>query len=140
MNLRWSQLDRFHDLGLLILRVGIGLMFVCLYGWEKLAGGIDTWAGVGKAVSYLGIKFAYPLWGFLAAMAEFVGGVCLILGFMHRPAALALSITMFVASIWKFFPEILGGWDAAAYPVAMLIVCLALLLTGPGKYSLDARG
>lgn len=138
MNLRWSQLDRFHDFGLLVLRVGIGLMFLCLHGWDKLAGGVDRWSGVGRAVSYLGIKFGYPLWGFLAAMSEVVGGVCLILGFLHRPAALALAVTMFVATIWKYYP--FGGWDSAAHPAAMLCVCLALLFTGPGKYSLDARG
>lgn len=139
MNLRWSQFDRFHDFGLLLLRVGIGLMFLCLYGWQKLAGGIGTWRTVGKAVSYLGIKFGYPIWGFLAAMSETVGGVCLILGFMHRPAALALSFTMFVATIWKYYPVMLGGWQNAAHPASMLCVCLALLFTGPGKYSLDAR-
>lgn len=139
MNFRWPQLDRLHDFGLLVLRVGIGLMFFCLHGWEKLAGGSSAWTATGRAVSYLGIKFGYTVWGFLAAMSEVVGGACLILGFLHRPAALALSVTMFVASIWKFYPKFLGGWDAAAHPVAMLVVCLALLFTGPGKYSLDAR-
>lgn len=140
MDLRWNQLDRFHDFGLLVLRVGVGLLFTCVHGWDKLAGGTDTWRSVGRAVSYLGIDFGYVAWGFLASMSEVVGGACLILGFMHRPAALALSITMGVATIWKFFPEMLGGWDAAAHPAAMLAASLALLFTGPGKISLDARG
>jgi hypothetical protein len=41
-----------------------------------------------------------------------------------------------VASIWKFYP--FGGWDSAAHPAAMAAVALGLLLTGPGKHSLDA--
>ena len=68
-------------------------------------------------------------------MTETLGGLCLILGFAHRTAALALFLTMTVAAIWKFYP--FGGWDAAAHPVAMAVVSLGLSLTGPGKYSLD---
>ncbi len=137
MNFRWSHLDRFSDLGLLIARAGIGLLFLCVHGWPKLAGGIGKWESVGRSVSYLGIKFGYPFWGFLAAMSEVVGGFCLIVGFLHRPAALALALTMAVASIWKFYP--FGGWDAAAHPLSLLCVCVALFFTGPGKLSLDAR-
>jgi putative oxidoreductase len=69
-------------------------------------------------------------------MAETLGGLLLILGFVHRSAALALFVTMTVATIWKYYP--FGGWDAAAHPAAMAVVCLGLLFTGPGKYSLDA--
>ena len=137
MNLKWSVFDKWSDLGLLILRVGIGALFMIVHGFPKLAGGIDKWESVGKAVSYLGIKFGYSAWGFAAATAETLGGLLLILGFAHRPAALALFVTMCVAAIWKYYP--FGGWDAAAHPTAMAIVCLGLLFTGPGKLSLDAK-
>lgn len=66
-----------------------------------------------------------------------LGAAGLILGWAHRPAALALTVTMGVASIWKFYP--FGGWDAAAYPVTMTIVCLGLLFTGPGKFALQGK-
>ena len=138
MNVKWKSLDQFSDFGLLTIRAGIGALFMIVHGFPKLAGGPDTWASVGRAVSYLGIKFGYTGWGFAASVAETLGGLLLIIGFAHRPAALALFVTMTVAAIWKYYP--FGGWDAAAHPAALAVVCLGLLFTGPGKYSLDNGG
>ncbi|MFA6290026.1 MAG: DoxX family protein [Opitutaceae bacterium] len=137
MNLQWKKLDAFSDFGLLVMRVGVGALFMIVHGFPKLAGGPDKWAAVGRAVSYLGINFGYTGWGLAAAVAETLGGLLLIVGCAHRPAALSLFVTMAVASIWKYYP--FGGWEAAAHPVAMAVVCLGLLITGPGKYSIDAK-
>lgn len=136
MNTRWSSLDHFHDLGLLVLRAGVGSVFLFIHGFPKLAEP-GSWAGVGRAVGYLGIKFGHQAWGLAAILAMTLGAVCLILGWAHRPAALALTITMAVASIWKFYP--FGGWSAAAYPFAMMLVCAGLLLTGPGRYAISGK-
>ncbi len=141
MNLKWPWFDRWTDVGLLIMRVGIGALFMIVHGFPKIAGGPSKWESVGKAMGYLNIDFGHTAWGFAAAVAETLGGLLLILGWGHRPAALALFVTMSVASIWKFYPSVypFGGWDAAAHPVALAAVCLGLLFTGPGKHSLDAK-
>ncbi len=133
---RWDFLDRFHDLGLLVLRAGVGSVFLLIHGFPKLTDP-DSWSRTGRAVSYLGVGFGHQVFGLLAILAMTAGAVCLILGVLHRPAALALTLTMLVAAIWKFFP--FGGWDAAAYPVTMSVVCFALLLLGPGKIALGKR-
>lgn len=133
---RWAFLDRCQDLGLLVLRAGVGLSFLLLHGFHRLADPA-SWSGVGRAVSYLGIGFGYQVWGFLAILSMTLGALCLILGFAHRPAALALTVTMAVATIWKYFP--FGGWGAAGYPATMMIVSLGLLFTGPGKYALQSK-
>lgn len=133
--LRWSFLDRFNDLGLLVLRVGIGAIFLFIHGLPRLVADSQAWSRVGRAVSYLGIDYGHAWWGLAAILAMTAGAVCLILGYLHRPAALALTLTMAVATIWKFYP--FGGWDAAAHPAAMVIVCLALVILGPGKYALE---
>jgi putative oxidoreductase len=133
---RWACLDRFQDLGLLVLRVGVGLSFLLLHGFSKLVNP-SSWEDVGRAVSYLGIKFGYEVWGFAAVLSMTLGALCLVLGWAHRPAALALTLTMGVAAIWKYYP--FGGWGAAAYPATLAVVCLALLLVGPGKYSLQGK-
>lgn len=136
MNLRWKFLDRWHDAGLLILRGGVGTVFLGIHGVPLLSEGGSGWSNIGRAVSYLGIHTGYIWWGFAAMLAMTVGAACLILGLFHRVAALVLTITMIVAAIWRFYP--FGGFEAAAYPICMAIVCLSLFIIGPGRYSLES--
>jgi putative oxidoreductase len=138
MNVKWKSLDAWSDAGLLIIRGGVGALFMCVHGFPRLMGGPDKWNSIGRAVSYLGIDFGYTIWGLAASLVMTLGGALMILGLAHRPSALALFITMVVASIWKYYPFF--GWDAADHPAAMAVVCLGLLFTGPGKYSIDAKG
>lgn len=139
MNVKWSSFDRWSDAGLLVIRVGVGALFMCVHGFPRLMGGPSAWTDIGRAMGYLDIKFGHTIWGLAACLVMTFGGALLIAGLAHRPASLALFVTMAVASIWKYFPAMLGGWNAADHPVAMAVVCLGLLFTGPGKYSLDAR-
>lgn len=130
--LRLAFLDRFSDFGLLVLRVGIGTIFLFVHGFPHFAGGAKDWARIGRAMSYLGVGSGHTWWGLAALLSMTLGAICLIVGFCHRPAALALTGTMLVASIWRFYP--FGGWDAAAYPVTMSVVCFSMVILGPGKY------
>ena len=126
--------DRCQDLGLLVLRAGVGAVFLFLHGLPLL---LDpaSWARIGRATSYLGVGFGHQAWGFFAVLAMTLGAGCLLLGWFHRSAALALALTMAVASIWRFYP--FGGWDAAAHPFTLMIVCFSLTILGPGKYAVD---
>jgi putative oxidoreductase len=133
---RWAFFDRFQDLGLLVLRAGVGTAFLLLHGLPRLSEP-ESWSRIGRAMTYLGIDFGHQVWGFAAVLSLTLGAVCMILGFAHRPAALALAITMAVASIWKHYP--FAGWSASAYPATLMVVCLGLLLTGPGKFSLQGK-
>ncbi|PEN07107.1 DoxX family protein [Longimonas halophila] len=122
------------NIALLVLRIGIGISFVFVYGYEKILGGPETWTDLGSNMAVLGITFWPVVWGFMAAFAEFVGGILLMLGFVFRPALVILSGTMIVAAIGHTFGDIGGGpWHATE----MLTVFIALLITGPGAYSLD---
>ena len=49
--------EKQRDLGLLVLRAGIGAMFVG-HGLPKLLGGPQRWTTVGEAMAYLGLDFA----------------------------------------------------------------------------------
>ncbi|MFT4627425.1 MAG: putative oxidoreductase [Myxococcota bacterium] len=132
----WRRLDAYRDLGLLVLRVGLGAMMIG-HGWPKLAGGVETWEKLGGAMAHLGITTAPAAWGLAASLSECVGGALLVLGLATRPAALSLAITMFVA-FWMHFDGGDGfrGWSHAAEDG---IAFLALVILGGGRYSLDER-
>lgn len=129
------KMNNYPDLGLLVIRLILGLGYIFVHGAPKLFGGPESWAKVGSAVSYLGINFAYTFWGLMAACAEFFGGILLLLGLFFRPAAVFLIITMLVAANRGYAAA--GTLGSIAYPLEMGITILGLLLIGPGKYSLD---
>jgi putative oxidoreductase len=125
------------DLGLLVLRVGIGLMEAVVHGWPKLVGGPERWKKLGAAVEIVGIHFQPTFWGFCAMAAEFGGGILLVLGLFTRPAAALILFTMCVASGRHLSHG--EGWSEASHAIELGIVMGSLLFLGPGRYSLDAR-
>jgi len=133
----WSALDRYRDVGLLLLRVGIGLSYVG-YGVPKLVGGPATWEELGQAMRYVGVTFAPAAWGFLAAVSETCGGLALVVGGLARPASFFLVCTMIVATI-QHYGRGDGYAGGAFHSIEMGLVCLSLLIMGPGRYSLDEQ-
>lgn len=120
--------------GLLILRIGIGAMFI-IHGYPKIVGGTQTWAFLGMQMSNIGIDFGHVFWGFMAAFAEFAGGILLIAGLFTKPAALMMLFTMFIAAVMHF--QLGEGIKGASHAIELGIVFLAILIAGAGKYSLD---
>jgi uncharacterized membrane protein YphA (DoxX/SURF4 family) len=78
------------------------------------------------------------VWGFLAAASEFFGGLALVFGGLTRPAAFFLVCTMIVATVQHYGRG--DGYSGGAFhSIEMGLVCLSLLIMGPGKYSLDEK-
>ena len=128
-------LGKYRDAGLLMLRIGLGVMF-CLHGLPKLAGGPKLWTALGKNMAHLGIDFFPVFWGFLAAATEGIGGILLVLGFCYRPVCLLLTFTMVIASL-KLHHDKADFQSAASRPIELVIVFIGLAFIGPGRFSID---
>ena len=126
---------RLADIGLLVLRLGVGLSYVFLHGWNKMFGGPEAWARTGRAMGQLGLDFGHTFWGFMAAFSEFVGGLLVALGLFFRPACALIAFTMFVAVTRHLGSG--DGWRGSAHALKMLFVFAGLTGIGPGRYSID---
>jgi putative oxidoreductase len=118
------------DLGLLILRLGLGSMMLT-HGWpkvQKILAGDWTFAnpiGVGEAPSLL-----------LAALAEFGCSLLVLVGFRVRLAVLPILFTMLVAAIIVHAND---PWARKELPLLYASGYATLLLLGGGRYSVDGR-
>jgi len=122
------------NFGLLVIRVVIGAMFI-QHGVTKFLAGKPTLEALGKSMAIFGVG-AYPIfWGFLAALAESLGGLLMVLGYHFRVAMFFLTCTMIVATIsmYQSTHDILHyGWS-----LEIGAVFLGLLFVGPGRFSID---
>lgn len=119
--------DNRISTGLLILRLFFGLA-LAMHGWGKIQNPM-AWAGD----NFPGIL------QLLAAVSEFGGGIAWMLGLLTPVASFGVFCTMVVAvhmhAVVKGDPFI-GGYELA---MAYLIFSIAIIVTGPGKYSLDNK-
>ncbi len=129
-----AGLGRYRNVGLLAIRIGVGAAFVA-HGYPKLAGGADVWQKVGGAMSLLGIPVAPAFWGLAAALAEFGGGILVLLGFYFRPAVLLLTVTMLVALNLHLHQG--DPFTTYSHALELAVVFFGLLFVGPGRLSID---
>lgn len=129
-----KMLNKLHspackNWGLLALRLAAGIIFV-LHGYGKLFGdapGMEMFTGM---VDKLGFPAA-GLFAYLAALAEFVGGIALIVGVGVEVASIFLIVVMLVA----FFMVKKAALPAGDVDLALLSIVIALMTMGPGKFS-----
>ena len=127
-------LGKLTPFGLLVLRIGLGLAFI-MHGSGKMFGGPEKWAELGTAIGVWGVNFYPAFWGFMAAFAEFGGGILLVLGFLTRIAALLLCVTMAVATTMHVMKG--DTFSVYAHSLELCVVFFGLLFIGPGKISID---
>ncbi|MBM7691594.1 putative oxidoreductase [Peribacillus deserti] len=126
-----------EDLGLLIIRLMIGFVFL-YYGSQKLFGwfGGHGIAGTGGWFESIGIKPGKAIAAF-SGIAELLAGILFILGIFLPLGALLIALVM-MGSIVKVhgpkgFSVTAGGFE---YNLFLIVVSIGIALIGPGDYSL----
>ena len=122
--------DRTADVGLLLFRVFVGLALAFGHGLGKLPPSERFLAGV--------VEMGFPaplLFGWAAALSEFVGGLLIAVGLMTRPAAVFAGITLSVAAFIRQAGDPFVEVEKALLFLASMVL---LLLMGAGRYSVDA--
>jgi putative oxidoreductase len=117
------------NIAMLAVRIVFGLIMM-RHGWQKLS---HFASYQHKFMNFMGIGTTLSLG--LATFAEFFCSGLLILGLFTRLATIPLLVTVFVIlnlHHWAFFGE-------KELVPALATAYFALLLVGPGKYSLDAQ-
>ncbi|MBC7538652.1 MAG: DoxX family protein [Bacteriovorax sp.] len=137
------------DFGLLILRITIGLLLFISHGMDKL-----SQIGTDSAAHFLPIFGLSPhLSHFIAACAEGIGSIFIIIGLFTRFTSLLLIITMTLAALVAiasntFYPLWIPS-NLPEYKVVMSpfkeysllygSVFFSLIFSGAGRYSIDEQ-
>lgn len=124
---------RLFSVVLLLLRCTVGLILFVIgagkaFGWFGGHGMEQT------VQSFIERGYAVPLI-YMHIFTELIGGFLLIIGFLTRPAAVAVAINMLVATIVLLPNGFIMG--RAAYPFSLLMITIVILLAGPMTYSVD---
>ena len=121
------------------LRLALAIVMIA-HGSQKVLG---LWGGPGFKQFIAGntpFSFMKPTWLWLgaAALSEFVGGILVGLGFVTRVGAFFVGCVMVTAIAGVHWPNGLFSANRGyEYPMALLGIVLALLISGGGQLSVD---
>jgi putative oxidoreductase len=128
----------------LMVRLGLGIVFFA-HGAQKVLGWFGG-PGLRGTIDYfkkaLGIP---PEATVIAALIEFLGGLCLLVGFLARPAALGIIVVMLVAVAkvhrrHGFFLNMSmtpGKGHGFEFNLALIAMALSVFIGGAGTFSVD---
>lgn len=120
------------DLALLILRIACALPM--LYHGSAILFGVFGGPGPQAFASYMHMPAVV---GYLVGLGQLAGGVAILIGALLRVGAVCVIIIMLGAIFLVHLPH---GFDIGKggfeYALTVLLIALALLLTGPGNFSL----
>lgn len=122
------------DLGKLILRLTLGLL-ILLHGIAKIMHGT---AGVEKMLMGIGLP-TYLAYG--VYIGEVLAPILVLLGFYARVGAGLIAVNMVFAVVLAHQADLFrltktGGW-ALELQAFFLFTAIAVLLLGPGRFSLN---
>ena len=132
----WTGLTKYSNVGLLIIRLGLGVAFM-MHGLGKFQGGEKVLTMVGSAVGNVGINGGFYFFGAIAASSEMLGGLLVLLGAFSRPACLLLLSVLSMALLMHLKNG--DGFGVYSHAAELWVVFLGLFLVGPGSLSVDRK-
>jgi len=124
------------DAGFIPLRAALGGTMI-YHGLSKLKE--ERREQAGQMFEQIGLRPGKPL-AVATGAAELFAGIASVVGFLTRPAALAVLVTQAVAIAKvhgkKGFDISQGGFE---YNLVLIAVALGMLLAGPGGFSLHEQ-
>lgn len=129
-------MEKYRDVAPLLLRLSVGATFF-MHGWQKLM----VW-GVPEVTKFLTVLgFPAPtVFAYLLIAGELIAGAALILGicthFAAKTTAIIALIALVLVHLKNGFYASNGGYE---FILLILVVSISLLITGAGKYSIDAK-
>lgn len=131
------------DVALLVLRLLLGIVFFP-HGMQKLVGWFGGYGFSGTMGFFTGTLGIPAVFAFLAIMAEGLGALGLLTGFLTRVAAFGIAVNMAVAMYMMhfqngFFMNWFGNQKGEGYEFHVLVIAIAiaLMIRGGGKWSID---
>ena len=122
------------DAGLALLRVVLGGVFMA-HGAQKLF--VYGFGGVTGAFTQMGAPLP-GITGPLVSLLEFFGGIALVIGLLTRLTALGLAAVMVGAIVLVHLAAGFFAPNGIEFPLTLMAGAVALALTGPGAWSVDA--
>ena len=125
----FPQLYRFTDLGLLLLRLMIGIVFLTS-GWGHVKDPAERSKSIGMSKGFT----------LFLGVAEIAGSLGIVFGVLQQLAAIGLILLMLGAIQKKIFVWHTGFWGEKAsgwhYDLIFVVMCLVVLFTNGGRYVL----
>jgi putative oxidoreductase len=132
-----------NDVTGLILRLVLGITFF-VHGAQLTLGWFGGYGFSGTMGFFTGTLHIPALLAFLAIVAQFAGGIGLILGLLTRLAAVGIGANMLVAvavvhANYGFFMNWSGSQkgEGFEYHLLAIAIAIALFVRGGGKWALD---
>ena len=124
-----------------LIRFITGILLIP-HGYGKLHKGFN--GNLDGFINFLDKEYSNPVFtgvflAYLIALTEFLGGICIALGFFTRIAA--LSITIFMAFAVEQHLEQGFFWTKQGYeyPLMWGVITFAIFLKGSGRISIDGK-
>ncbi len=134
--LKTRKRGQYRNIGLLIIRIGVGILFI-LRGYPTVFGGPERWEAVGNSMLHLGLDIGPMFFGFMGGAIELFGGLFLVLGVFFTPTTILLFLLMGMETARIIYEG--GGLPEFSPSLELALVFLGMLFIGPGQYSVDRR-